>query len=183
MNKILVAMMAWAFLGLAQATVIKPVQLPNFNLSVSSSGTNFNNQNLSNHWTLLFFGFTHCAGICPATMRIMQQVSDSLQKQKVEVPQIVLVSVDPGRDSMKQLKEYAQKYNPKFIGTTGSEEELKPLVKAFGVLYVKTGHHIDHSASIFAINPKGEYQALWSAPHEATKIVQDIITLEKNYQL
>lgn len=173
------------------ATVIEPAKaFSDFSLSVSTLGSTFSTQQLENQWTVLFFGYTQCPGICPATMRVMQQVYELLEQKEAGLPQVVLISVDPKRDSAEKLNQYVQSFNSKFLGASGTSAELKTLTQKLGVLYTEMpahhqhqgNYHMSHTASLFVFNPKGEYQALFSAPHEADKIAKDLIIIQEAYQ-
>jgi protein SCO1/2 len=67
-------------------------------------------------WSLLFFGYTFCPDICPTTLAQLRQIKSELPKEAVDKLQIVLVSVDPNRDTPKQLKQYLGYFDPQFIG-------------------------------------------------------------------
>jgi protein SCO1 len=82
--------------------------------------------------TLLFFGYTYCPDICPATLAEMKLAVDQLKDDAGEV-QVVFISVDPGRDTSESMQEYAERFNPAFIGLSGTLEELEPIWSGYGV--------------------------------------------------
>jgi protein SCO1/2 len=155
-----------------------------FNLQ-SSENRNFNQESLLGHWTLIFFGYTECPEICPKTLGIMSNVWPQLTKQKPTTPlQFLFVSLDPQSDTPQSLKNFLGKFNPSFVGLTGDTNEvtrLKEHCRIYSYLDPKLNPQgkkmIDHSATILLINPQGKIQALFSPPHEAQSMIQDLNTL------
>ena len=174
---------------LKQATLLPQLrQLPAFSLS-DHQGRPFDNQSLSGQWTLLSFGYTHCPDICPTTLAMFTQLHAYLQERQVSLPyRIGFVSVDPERDSLERLAEYVAYFDPTFLGITGDAQALEKLTKPLGILYRKVetpdsamGYVMDHSASIVLIDPDGRYHAIFSPPHDALAMAQDIITISNTY--
>src|SRR6185295_10610750 len=76
----------------------------------------FSNQNLKDHWSLLFFGFTNCGFVCPTTLTELNKMIKVLQQEipDNQIPQVILVTVDPERDTVKRLREYVAAFNADF---------------------------------------------------------------------
>lgn len=163
----------------ASATVIQPARpLPSFDL-LNEAGTPFTRANLEGHWSLVFFGFTHCPAICPTTLAMLQQTQQLLTDLPFGLqPQLVFISVDPERDTPAQIAQYVHFFGPTLRGVTGSPQRIDALTQALGVPVSRTtlpdgGYTVDHSAAIFVINPRGEFNALFSPPHTARGIAGD----------
>jgi protein SCO1/2 len=162
------------------ATVLpQPKSLPEFSL-LDQEGREFNRASFRGQWSLVFFGFTHCPDICPATL---QQLS--LARAQVigggarSFPRIVLVSVDPERDTPEILGAYTKNFGDGVIGVTGSLDELIRLTSSIGIFFAKSdeggdNYGVDHSAVVLLINPEAEFQALFSAPHKVGNFVADV---------
>ncbi len=168
---------------LENATVYQqPRAIAPFTLQ-TTDGQQFTKQDLQGHWSLLFFGFTNCAMICPTTMTELNKMYQQLQQAKVkDLPQVVFISVDPERDSLKRIHGYVKAFNPAFMGATGSEAELTKLSRQLGVMYMKVRdrkdpkhYAIDHSAFVVLVNPQGQAYGLMTTPHKAD-------TLAHNYR-
>jgi protein SCO1/2 len=166
-------------LGLAKATLLAPPRpLPEFALT-DQAGVPFDPARLKGHWTLMFFGFTHCPDVCPTTLGMLAQVEKKLNAAlPAASPQVVLVSVDPERDTPAQLKSYVKFFSPTFTGVTGSVEAVDNFTRALGVPVAKTqladgNYTVDHSAAIFLLDPQGAMRALFSTPHSADLIAAD----------
>jgi protein SCO1/2 len=130
-------------------------------------------------WTLVFFGFTQCPDICPTTLAVLAQAGRQLTDLPLaEQPRVLLVSVDPERDTPERLAAYVRFFDPAFLGATGSLESIAATAAAFGVPYAKVsmpdgGYTMDHGSGIFVVSPAGGIVAYLSAPHDAGVIARD----------
>src|SRR5689334_17653699 len=99
-------------------------EINDFNLT-GSDGKPFTKANLNGQWTMMFFGFTNCGMVCPTTMAALSDMYKQLEKDlpKNQMPQVVMVSVDPDRDSQQRMKEYVTSFNPHFIGARANINE------------------------------------------------------------
>lgn len=197
----LLAMMAGLLLAKYLAPSPKPLPilsegtfLPNArNLSpfqlVDYDGNPFGPAQLQDKWSFVFFGYTNCPDVCPATMYQFQQIAKGLQQDaRLDAStRFVFISVDPDRDTPQFLKKYVQYYNPAFLGVTGADSELLSLSREMGVIYLRMPNDdnaedylIDHSAAILLTNPAGQLAAFFSAPHHASAIISDYKAI-RNY--
>lgn len=165
---------------LAGGTLLTPPRpLPDIAL-VDHDGRPFDRSRLHGHWSLLFFGFTNCPDVCPATLGVLAQVEKQLGDLPAEQrPQIVLVSVDPERDTPEQLAKYVKFFSASFVGVGGAPQAIAEFTRNLGAPVMKTplpegGYTVDHSAAIFAINPAGELRALFSPPHSPKALTADV---------
>ena len=171
------------------ATVLPtPLPLPEFEL-LDQSGQQFNRQSLRGGWSLVFFGFTHCPDICPATLQQLAiargKVMAARNGQENSFPQIILISVDPERDSVEIMREYVGHFAADIKGVTGSIEELKKLTSVLGIFFDKStddgeDYNVAHSAVVLLINPDAEFHALFSAPHNVENFVNDVPLLAES---
>ncbi|MDE1167517.1 MAG: SCO family protein [Pseudomonas sp.] len=139
---------------------------------------------LKGKWTLMFFGYTFCPDICPTTLAQLRQVKADLPKAAVERLQVVLVSVDPNRDTPQQLKQYLGYFDKDFVGLTGSVETLQKLANAVSVPYIpadtsKPNYTVDHSGNLALIGPDGTQRGFIRAPVNAQKLVAQLPGLVK----
>ncbi|MDE1981205.1 MAG: SCO family protein [Betaproteobacteria bacterium] len=155
--------------------------LPQFRLE-STAGI-FTNDNLRGHWTFLLFGYTHCPDVCPTSLSLLAAVTDRLQGQANEAPQVIFVSVDAPRDTLSVLRQYVPAFHPGFVGATGSDEALKPFTRDLGLYYVRNteeragqeggGYSVDHTSSIFLIAPDTRLRAVFQASSDARQMASD----------
>ncbi len=156
-----------------------PTPLPEFSL-LDQFGNVVTRDTFTGQWDLVFFGFTHCPDICPATLQILAQVKQQLAGADQEPPpRIVLVSVDPERDTPEQIGRYVAYFGDGNLGVTGSLDELKKLTSALGIYFEKRpgeadNYSVDHSAAVLVIDPDGGFSALFSAPHVVAEYTHDL---------
>ena len=133
------------------ATILPQARtLPHFSL-LDQNGAEFNNESLLGEWSLLFFGFTHCPDICPATLQQLAIArSRILQEGAADFPKIVLISVDPERDTPDVMAEYIAHFGDGVTGVTGSLTELRTLTAALGIFFEKSdGQNGDYTVETF----------------------------------
>jgi protein SCO1/2 len=164
---------------LAKATLLEPSRpLPPMAF-VDEQGQPFGPERLRGHWSILFFGFTHCPDVCPMTLALLAQVEKNLTDLPAEQrPQITLVSVDPKRDTPEQLAKYVKSFSPTFTGITGQQEAVHEFALKMGVPVAISplpggNYTVDHSAAIFIVDPNGALRALSSTPHTVPLIAED----------
>jgi protein SCO1 len=166
--------------ALEQATLFEtPRPMTEFSL-VDHEGRPFDLARLRGHWTFLFFGFVNCPDVCPTTLATLAEArriaSDLPAATK---PSVVLVSVDPGRDTPDVLGRYVAHFDPSFTGVTGRPESIEALTRDLGVAVILGppdaggNYSVDHSAAIFLVDPQARLAALFGTPHEAPVIARD----------
>ena len=154
-------------------------ELPDFAL-VDHAGRSVDKSVFEGQWDLVFFGFTHCPDVCPMTLGLLRQAKDRLvSANEGNVPRIVLVSVDPERDTPDALAEYIGYFGEGNLGITGDLEEVSKLTDALGIFFAKAAiedgdYTVDHSTVVLVIDPEGRFRALFSAPHSIDGFVHDL---------
>lgn len=161
------------------ATIFVPPRvLPPLDL-VGQDGTPLGPKFLEGHWTLVFFGFTHCPDVCPTTLTVLKQVHGLLGTlPDGQQPRVMLISVDPERDTPDRLRDYVRFFDPSFMGATGSAEAIRAAAAAFAVPYAKVtlpggGYTMDHGAGVFTVGPSGQVVAYTSPPLNAEALARD----------
>ncbi|UVL61745.1 SCO family protein [Pseudomonas sp. B21-032] len=139
---------------------------------------------LKGKWSLLFFGYTFCPDICPTTLAQLRQVKSELPKEAVERLQVVLVSVDPNRDTPAQLKQYLGYFDKDFRGVTGSLENIQKLANAVSIPFIpadtsKPNYTVDHSGNLALLGPDGKQRGFIRAPFNNQKLVAQLPGLVK----
>ncbi|NIL95405.1 MAG: hypothetical protein GTO71_13435 [Woeseiaceae bacterium] len=153
--------------------------LPEFTL-VDHTGAPVGADVFTGQWDLVFFGFTHCPDVCPLTLQVLASARQQLADSGFEpLPRIVLVSVDPERDTPDKLAQYVSHFGEGNLGITGELEELRKLTGALGIFFGKSmredgSYLVDHSSAVLAFDPNGQFRALFGSPHQAENYVHDI---------
>ena len=165
---------------LANGTLLPEARtLPDFEL-VDSTGQRYTRAQLQGKWSLLFFGYTSCPDVCPTTLAMLAQVDKSLiDLPAAQRPQIVFLSIDPKRDTPTQVASYIKFFSPNFVGVTGEPLHIDALTHAMGVPVeihqLEDGSYtVDHSATLFLIDPQARMAALFSPPHTVTTLSADL---------
>ncbi len=130
-------------------------------------------------YVLLYFGYTFCPDICPATMATLSQAINQLGKGAERV-QVIMVSVDPERDTPEKIGEYVAHFHPSFIGLSGDPQEIARVASLYGIFYQKeegteaTGYLVTHTASVRVIDPEGRLKLIWPFGTTPDEIVKDL---------
>jgi protein SCO1/2 len=165
--------------ALRTATVFStPRMVTDFNLQ-DAHGQPFSNPQLKDRWTLLFFGYTSCPDVCPTTLNQFASIWKSLTDAERARLQFVFVSVDPKRDTLDKLAAYVSYFSSDFIGATGSAEQIASFTKSLGVPVIiqqtaDGNYTVDHSASLFVINPQQQFAATISPPYTPAALTSDL---------
>ncbi len=157
------------------------MELPDFTL-LDQDAKPFTVVSLEDSWNLLFFGFSNCPDVCPATLQRLTAARSRLLAAGLaesELPGIILISVDPGRDSPDVLKSYIANFGENIVGLTGDASELEKLTKRLGIFHAKSagqpgGYNVDHSSAVLLINTDAQFHALFSAPYTVDDLVHDL---------
>jgi len=156
-----------------------PEPVPAFSL-LTQHGETVDQSVFEGQWDLVFFGFTHCPDICPTTLQVLANAKRALAEQGLEpLPRIVLVSVDPERDTPEVLGQYIDYFGDGNLGLTGSLEEIRKLTKGLGVYFQKQSgdgdnYGVDHWAGVYVIDPDGNRHSVIGAPHVVDNYVRDL---------
>lgn len=134
---------------------------------------------LKGKWTLLFFGYTFCPDICPATLAELRQVRSELPETVRERMQPVLVSVDPHRDTPEQLKQYLGFFGEGFTGLTGPLDDIQTLANGVGIPFIpgdtsRENYTVDHSGNLVIIGPDGRQRGFIRAPLKVQKLKAEL---------
>jgi protein SCO1/2 len=154
-------------------------ELAEFSL-LDQDGAAFTRSSFEGRWNLVFFGFTHCPDVCPLTLQVLAKArAQMLAAGQDELPRIVLVSVDPERDTPAVIGQYVSHFGPDTIGVSGNLSELRKLTDGLGIYFEKSGvdddnYSVDHSAVVIVVDPDGRFHSLFGAPHQAGNFAHDL---------
>ena len=135
----------------------------------------FTQSALMGHWTLVFFGFTHCPDICPTTMAELAELKAQLADTEARDARVAMVSVDPARDTPERLADYVPYFHSDFLGVTGEFADILSFAQRLNAPFRKVSepegaYQIEHSANVMLINPRGDYHGFFRAPLDIPKM-------------
>ena len=159
-------------------TVIQSPE-PSYDFTLTSANGDVSLSDYRGKIVLVYFGYTFCPDICPATLA---NVGQSLKKlgTKADDIQLIMISLDPERDSPEKLAEYVGHFHPSFVGVTGSPDELDKVASLYGIFYEKaegtnnTGYLINHTATLLVIDREGYLKLVFPFGVTVPEIVDDL---------
>lgn len=129
--------------------------------------------------TLLFFGYTYCPDVCPATLADMKRVKAEIGQAADQVD-FVFITVDPQRDTPQRAQSYVNGFDSAFIGLSGSEEDLEPVWAGYWIYRMiqegqtAAGYLVDHSARVYLVDKSGNLRVTYAFGTPAEEIAADV---------
>ena len=129
---------------------------------------------------LLYFGYTFCPDVCPASLAELATAVASLDGAERDDVQVMMISVDPARDTPGVLSAYMDHFDPSFVGLTGSDTDIAAVAGDYNVFYqahegtAATGYLVDHWAGVYVIDREGRLVESLSFGTPGEQIALDI---------
>lgn len=158
---------------------------PDFTLT-AQTGEPFQLSDARGKAALVFFGFTHCPDICPMTLQQLSQALALLEPELADRVQVVLISVDPERDTPEVMARYLQAYDPRIVGVTGELPAIEAVAEGYGVRFFKespTGGTVEpgaedytmaHSSTVFLVDPFGQLRVSYLGAYTPQDLADDL---------
>jgi protein SCO1 len=149
-----------------------------FNLT-NENGEPVNASRYHDKVVLLYFGYTHCPDVCPATLGTLALALHDLGADADKV-RVLFITVDPARDTASALKQYVNAFGPQFTGLRGDDDELESLSQRYRVAYsrdkpdAKGDYTVTHSSAVFIFDGNGNARLLARGTDKAGTIAQDL---------
>lgn len=156
----------------------RPAVAVSFAGLIDQQGHALDGDTLNDRYKLVFFGFTQCSSVCPATLAKVRFVLRDLGSGEPTLTPL-FVSVDPEHDKPEVLKAYTQSFDPRIIGITGDGQRIDRLVQSYGALVARhpgaTGPFaVDHTARLYLVAPDNSVLASYEPEMAAPAIAADI---------
>jgi protein SCO1/2 len=173
-----------------RGTVLQSQQpAPDFELD-AANGQTVRLSDFKGKLVLLYFGYTFCPDVCPTSLSKLGKTMDILGKQADDV-QVIMISVDPERDTPEVLAEYVSFFHPGFIGVTGTPDKIAEVATLYGIYYqahegtAASGYLVDHTASVIVIDQDGYLKLVfpYTTPDQDAYISAEDIAADLEYLL
>ncbi|WP_247118938.1 SCO family protein [Kordiimonas marina] len=157
----------------------------------SQTGQKVSDTDFRGRFMLVYFGYTYCPDVCPLELEKMSRALETLDKEGYDTTplQPIFISIDPERDTVKEMAEYVPQFYPRLLGLTGTPEEIAKVAKEYKVYYKKRvvkdsdGYLMDHQSMIFVMGPDGKFQRIFSSrntPDQMVAALRPVLTKVKD---
>ena len=143
-------------------------------------GASFRLEDQRGKVVLIFFGYTNCQDVCPATLGKYQQIAAGLGEDASEVA-FVFITVDPDRDTSEAIGAYMNHFNPDFVGLSGPLEELQRVWVGYGAgtpvheeVDGEIGYEVSHSTRVWVIDKQGNLRITFPFEMTASDMAHDV---------
>lgn len=162
-------------------TELNPARPATDFMGTNWDGTPFHLSDLQGKVVVIFFGYTSCPDICPLTLSEMQKVKQQLG-ERAENLAVVLITVDPERDTVERMKQYIPAFDPTFYGVVLDDSTLSEVKQAYGIYAEKVegdstqsaNYMMDHTGSTLVIDKGGNWRMVYSYGTDTDAIVEDL---------
>ena len=155
-----------------------PKPAANFTL-VGTDGKEVKLSDYRGKLVVLYYGYTFCPDVCPTTLAEVTMAVQKLGK-KAEDVQVIMVTVDPERDTPERMAEYVAYFNPSFVGLSGTPDQIAEAATPFGIYYHKnegtpaSGYLVDHTATVNVLDREGRMRLVWPFGTEGAAMAADL---------
>ncbi len=153
---------------------------PSMNGLMLSGGVPVDLAAFDDEFVMVYFGYANCPDVCPTTLSTAARAVESLSQDQKDRTRLLMVSVDPERDSLEYLETYTSFFHPSFLGATGAVDDVDTVTSQYGVFYQLgegDDYTVDHTASLMGIDPDGVLRIVWSAEVTSEQLAADIAEL------
>lgn len=161
-----------------------PIDLDDFVL-VNHQEMPFTRADLAGKWSFVFFGYTFCPDICPLTLATLRQFYNLLDENGMSADvQVVMISLDPKRDTPEVLSNYVTYFNQDFIGATGDYADIYGVSRQMNVAFTYTpiddeNYLVTHNGEIMLVDPSGRDVGFFKAPHDPEVMQENFLRVKK----
>jgi cytochrome oxidase Cu insertion factor (SCO1/SenC/PrrC family) len=143
------------------------------------TGREVTDETFKGRYMLVYFGYTYCPDVCPTSLQVMMAALDAMGDKAGRV-QPIFISVDPERDTVKEIASYVEYFGDDLIGLTGTPEQIAAAAKAYRVFYQKVeqdgadGYLMDHSSIFYLMGPDGAFVKHFSYQTDPETLAEEI---------
>jgi protein SCO1/2 len=148
--------------------------MPRLSFQMSEAGRPVTAQDFRGKVVALYFGYTHCPDVCPATLANLAQMAEKVGSPDLR---ILFVTVDPERDTGQVLADYVRAFSPQMVGLRGSANELADLARRYRVAYTVTKgppYEVMHSNAVFFFDRDGRARLVTTDTNDTAAMAEDV---------
>lgn len=156
-----------------------PTSAPDMDGLVWGDGSPVDLADLDGRLVLVYFGYTACPDVCPTTMAGVVQALDELGDQADDVA-VMMVSIDPDRDSPAITEQYVQSFHPRFRGASGEMADIERVATLYGIFFAPDeptaggDYTMSHTSTLLGIAPDGHLRIVWPTVLDPSRLAADI---------
>jgi protein SCO1/2 len=181
LSRLALALFAFAWLGACSdsATTVVP-RPPGGDFVLQASDGPLDSRALRGKVLLLYFGYVNCPDVCPVSIAAGAGALNALSPAERERTRMIMISVDPERDTPAALKTYVAYFHPQMLGAVGTAAETAAVAKQFGAGYVRQptradgGYAVDHSSQTYVVDREGRLLDMLPLGTPAEKIAATV---------
>lgn len=153
--------------------------------TVQSKDGDLTNDSFKGKVLAIYFGYTYCPDVCPTSLSALAQALQSFDETKLKDFKGLFISVDPDRDTFKNLEEYAKYFHPTFLGATSNKKNIDDITNRFGSHYKKVflensqmDYSVSHTSFIYIFDKEGNYVDKidhFSSPEAIRNVLQRVL--------
>ena len=145
------------------------------------SGKTVTDRTYDGSYRLIYFGYTFCPDACPTELQVIAQAIDALGPDGAKV-QPIFITIDPARDTQKQMANYVTLIDKRLVGLTGTPEQIAAVARDFRVYYAKAppigadpnAYGMNHSSFVYLMDPKGKFLTVFSSDTDSDAMAAKI---------
>ena len=148
--------------------------MPRLDFRLTADGKPVTAQDFRGKVVALYFGYSHCPDVCPATLANLTEMLGKVGSPDVRV---LFVTVDPDRDTDSVMSDYAKAFSPQVVGLRATPNELANLARTYRVAYdVKRGppYEVTHSNAVFFFDREGRARLVTTDTTDTTAMAEDV---------
>lgn len=173
-------------IALALIIILKPFvddykEQKKYDFSVKTINGEVSKDSFKGKVLAVYFGYTYCPDVCPTSLSTLAMALNNIGKEKTKDFTGIFISVDPDRDTLKNLKDYAQYFHPNFIGATSNKENIDDITKRYESYYKKIelensamGYSVSHTSYIYFFDKDGKFITRADHFSDPTSIQKDL---------
>lgn len=137
----------------------------------SHTGERVSDTDFRGQYMLIYFGYSFCPDVCPLELQKVSTALYMLEQEGLDTSPLrpVFISVDPERDTVAELADFAEDFHPSLVALTGTMEEITEVADKYRVYFKKRqqegveGYLMDHQSVIMVMDQDGKFNRLFTS--------------------